>query len=112
MADSGCQAGVPDGCVARARRYYENIDAAPCFGILRVVTCGRKALPACQNGQCHIKLGPMLDLLKVIVPVVVIGIGVLYFFQDALIFFPQPTPADSRVQFESHASECAEEEAS
>lgn len=45
----------------------------------------------------------MLDLLKIIVPVVVIGIGVLYFFQDALIFFPQATPPDSRDQFETHA---------
>ncbi len=45
----------------------------------------------------------MLDLLKIIFPVVLIGLGVLYFFQDALIFFPQPTPPNSRGQFESHA---------
>jgi hypothetical protein len=45
----------------------------------------------------------MIDLLKIIVPVVVIGVGALYFFQDALIFFPQATPPDSRTQFENHA---------
>ena len=45
----------------------------------------------------------MLDFLKIIVPVVVIGIGMLYFFQDALIFFPQPTPPVNRTQFEAHA---------
>ena len=45
----------------------------------------------------------MLDVLKIVLPVVLIGLGLLYFFQDALIFFPQPTPPENRDQFESHA---------
>ncbi|MGD9097034.1 MAG: alpha/beta hydrolase [Desulfobacterales bacterium] len=45
----------------------------------------------------------MLDILKIIVPVILVGLGLLYFFQDALIFFPQPTPLERRTRFESHA---------
>jgi pimeloyl-ACP methyl ester carboxylesterase len=45
----------------------------------------------------------MLDAIKIILPVVLIALGLLYFFQDALIFFPQPTPAESHARFQSHA---------
>ena len=45
----------------------------------------------------------MFDLLKILVPVILVGLGLLYFFQDALIFFPQPTLEMNRTQFESHA---------
>ncbi len=45
----------------------------------------------------------MYDLLKIVIPVVLIGLGLLYFFQDALIFFPQSTPPESRKQFEPFA---------
>jgi pimeloyl-ACP methyl ester carboxylesterase len=41
----------------------------------------------------------MLESLKIVVPVVVIGVLLLYFFQDALIFFPQPTPPQNRSAF-------------
>jgi pimeloyl-ACP methyl ester carboxylesterase len=45
----------------------------------------------------------MIDILKIVLPIVLIGLGLLYFFQDALIFFPTPTPPENRKQFESHA---------
>ncbi|MDJ0809143.1 MAG: alpha/beta hydrolase [Desulfobacterales bacterium] len=45
----------------------------------------------------------MLAFLKILLPVAVVGVGLLYFFQDALIFFPQSIPPASRKQFEPHA---------
>ncbi len=45
----------------------------------------------------------MFDLLKILIPFILVGLGLLYFFQDALIFFPQPTPEVTRTQSESHA---------
>ncbi len=45
----------------------------------------------------------MLDLMKILIPVILVGLGLLYFFQDALIFFPQPTPGENRTRFERYA---------
>ena len=45
----------------------------------------------------------MLAFLKILLPVAVLGVGLLYFFQDTLIFFPQSTPPANRTQFEPHA---------
>ena len=105
MGDSGCQVGAPDRRLIPRNKIRSTLqmEVGRPGGILRIAALGRKERPACQNGCCHIKLDTMFDLLKVIVPVVVIGIGLLYFFQDALIFFPQPTPPDNRAQFKSHA---------
>lgn len=45
----------------------------------------------------------MLETLKIIVPVVVIGVLLLYLFQDALIFFPQPIPPQNRSAYAEYA---------
>ena len=45
----------------------------------------------------------MLAMLKILLPLGLVGLGVLYFFQDSLIFFPQPTPPESREKFARHA---------
>ena len=45
----------------------------------------------------------MLAMLKILLPLGLVGLGVLYFFQDSLIFFPQPTPSVSREKFAPHA---------
>ena len=45
----------------------------------------------------------MLETMKILVPVVIIGFLLLYFLQDALIFFPQPVPRQSRDQFAEYA---------
>lgn len=45
----------------------------------------------------------MLDSLKIIIPVVVIGVLCLYLFQDALIFFPQSVPGPNREKFAPYA---------
>ena len=45
----------------------------------------------------------MLETLKIVVPVVVIGVLLMYFFQDALIFFPQPIPPQNRAAYAEYA---------
>ena len=45
----------------------------------------------------------MIETMKVLIPLVIIGVALLYVFQDALIFFPQPTPLQHREQFAGHA---------
>lgn len=45
----------------------------------------------------------MLAMLKILLPLGLVGVGVLYFFQDRLIFFPPSTPPESREKFEPHA---------
>lgn len=45
----------------------------------------------------------MLETLKIVVPVVVVGIICLYVFQDALIFFPQAVPRQNREPFAPYA---------
>lgn len=45
----------------------------------------------------------MLETLKIVVPVVAIGVLLLYVFQDALIFFPQPVPQANRAAYAPYA---------
>lgn len=45
----------------------------------------------------------MLVTIKILVPLVIIGMALLYVFQDTLIFFPQPTPQANRAPFSAHA---------
>ena len=45
----------------------------------------------------------MLETLKIVVPVVVIGVFLMYLFQDALIFFPQATPPQNRSAYAEYA---------
>jgi hypothetical protein len=45
----------------------------------------------------------MLEIMKILIPIVIIGIGLLYVFQDAMIFFPQPTPPENRQSFDKYA---------
>ena len=45
----------------------------------------------------------MLITIKILVPLVVIGVALLYVFQDTLIFFPQPIPQSNREPFAEHA---------
>jgi len=45
----------------------------------------------------------MLVTIKILVPFVIIGVALLYVFQDTLIFFPQPIPQANRVPFATHA---------
>jgi len=45
----------------------------------------------------------MIATMKILIPLVIIGVALLYVFQDALIFFPQPTPPPHREQFAAHA---------
>ena len=44
----------------------------------------------------------MLTALKIVVPVVIVGILLLYVFQDAMIFFPQSIPSPNRSAFADH----------
>lgn len=45
----------------------------------------------------------MLVTIKILVPLVMIGVALLYVFQDTLIFFPQPVPEPNREAFAEHA---------
>jgi len=45
------------------------------------------------------------EILKVLVPLVVIGLALVYLFQDALIFFPQSVPVESRTRFAAYSVE-------
>lgn len=45
----------------------------------------------------------MLVTVKILVSLVIIGMALLYIFQDTLIFFPQPIPAPHRAPFAAHA---------
>ena len=45
----------------------------------------------------------MLITIKILVPLVVIGVALLYVFQDTLIFFPQPIPQSNREPFAEQA---------
>jgi len=45
----------------------------------------------------------MLEAMKILVPVAIIGIALLYIFQGALIFFPQPVPSQNREPFAEYA---------
>jgi len=45
----------------------------------------------------------MLITIKILVPLVIISMALLYFFQDTLIFFPQPIPPPNREPFAAHA---------
>jgi uncharacterized protein len=45
----------------------------------------------------------MLEAMKILIPVVIIGVALLYVFQDALIFFPQPVPPQNRAPFAEYA---------
>jgi pimeloyl-ACP methyl ester carboxylesterase len=51
----------------------------------------------------------MLETMKILIPLVIIGVALLYVFQDTLIFFPQPTPQPYREQFAGHAFALAHE---
>jgi pimeloyl-ACP methyl ester carboxylesterase len=45
----------------------------------------------------------MLETMKILIPILIAGVALLYILQDALIFFPQPTPPQQRDQFAGHA---------
>jgi hypothetical protein len=45
----------------------------------------------------------VLEALKILGPVLLIGLLLLYFLQDALIFFPQPIPVQNRKSFTEYA---------
>ena len=51
----------------------------------------------------------MLEALKILIPVAIIGIALLYIFQGALIFFPQPVPSQNREPFAEYALTLAHE---
>ena len=51
----------------------------------------------------------MLEALKILIPVAIIGIALLYIFQGALIFFPQPVPSQNREPFAEYALTLANE---
>jgi uncharacterized protein len=51
----------------------------------------------------------MLMTLKILVPIIIIGVALLYVFQDTLIFFPQPIPQSNREPFAAHALTLAHE---
>jgi pimeloyl-ACP methyl ester carboxylesterase len=51
----------------------------------------------------------MLEAMKILIPVAVIGIALLYIFQGALIFFPQPVPPQNREPFAEYALTLAHE---
>lgn len=44
----------------------------------------------------------MLETMKILIPLVIIGVALLYVFQDTLIFFPQPIPLQNREPFAAH----------
>ena len=41
----------------------------------------------------------MLATMKILVPVLILGVLLVYFLQDAMIFFPQAVPDANRKQF-------------
>ena len=45
----------------------------------------------------------MIEALKVLAPVLAIGLLLLYVLQDAMIFFPQPVPNENREPFAPYA---------
>ena len=51
----------------------------------------------------------MLEALKILIPVAIIGIALLYIFQGALIFFPQPVPPQNQEPFAEYALTLAHE---
>jgi len=51
----------------------------------------------------------MLETMKILIPLIIIGVALLYVFQDALIFFPQPIPRQNRAPFAAHALTLAHE---
>ena len=51
----------------------------------------------------------MLEAMKILIPVAIIGIALLYIFQGALIFFPQPVPSQNREPFAEYALTLAHE---
>jgi pimeloyl-ACP methyl ester carboxylesterase len=51
----------------------------------------------------------MLEALKILIPVAVIGTALLYIFQGALIFFPQPVPPQNQEPFAEYALTLAHE---
>ena len=52
----------------------------------------------------------MLEAMKILIPVVIIGVALLYVFQDTLIFFPQPVPPQNREPFAEYALTLIHEE--
>jgi hypothetical protein len=51
----------------------------------------------------------MLEAIKILISVAIIGIALLYVFQDALIFFPQPVPPQNQAPFAEYALTIAHE---
>ena len=51
----------------------------------------------------------MLETMNILIPVAIIGIALLYVFQDALIFFPQPVPPQNQAPFAEYALTLAHE---
>ena len=45
----------------------------------------------------------MLELMKILIPLVILSVGFLYVFQDRMIFFPQATPLQNKEQFAEFA---------
>ena len=45
----------------------------------------------------------MIEIMKILIPLVIIGLGVLYVFQDNMIFFPQTTPLQNREPFADYS---------
>jgi pimeloyl-ACP methyl ester carboxylesterase len=69
-------------------------------------------MPSCDGNKLN-PVGPetitMLDAIKILIPVVIIGVALLYVFQDALIFFPQPVPPQNQAPFAEYALTLAHE---
>ena len=51
----------------------------------------------------------MLEAMKILIPIAIIGIALLYIFQGALIFFPQPVPPQHQEAFAEYALTLAHE---
>jgi pimeloyl-ACP methyl ester carboxylesterase len=51
----------------------------------------------------------MLEAMKILIPVAIIGIALLYILQGALIFLPQPVPPQNREPFADYALTLAHE---
>jgi pimeloyl-ACP methyl ester carboxylesterase len=49
------------------------------------------------------------EILKVLLPLVIIGLALVYYFQDALIFFPQSVPPENRTRFAAYGVEVRHE---
>lgn len=45
----------------------------------------------------------MIEIMKILIPLIIIGLVVLYVFQDNLIFFPQTTPLQNREPFADYS---------